>query len=299
MNIAYIFLAMLVFLMYGITLWTSGQEGFENEGSVTYEDPEEIYDDVYASIYDLLWNPIDMIKYQQVSFQDIALADWNTKNVHVLDMCCGTAPHASFFKKLNVDYKGIDISESMLAKARENTPNATFQKGDVTQTHLLPPKSITHCILTGFSIYSFANPKIISDNAYQWLQPGGFFIVHLVDPDKYDAIHNIASPFAAFSVQKYAFERQTESSVFFDKFKYSGKLVKDKNDDAATYQETLSYYDKSNNGGNKYRENKHHWNMPSKERMIDIFKSSGFRNQENVDLVRCSKEYQYVCYFTK
>jgi hypothetical protein len=76
-------------------------------------------------------------------------------------------------------------------------------------------------------------------------------------------------------------------------------LVKDKNDDVATYEETLSYYDKSNNGGNKYRENKNHWNMPSKERMIDIFKSSGFRNQENVDLVRCSKEYQYVCYFTK
>lgn len=299
MDIAYIFLACLVFLMYGITIWMSGQEGFENEGSQTFENAEEMYNDVYASIYDLLWNPQDMLKYEQVSMQDISLADWNTKNVHVLDMACGTAPHAQFFKNLGVDYTGIDLSESMLKKARENTPSGKFQKGDITQVHLFPQKSMTHCILTGFSIYQFPNPKLISDNAYQWLQPGGFFVVHLVDPDKYDAIHNLSSPFAAFSLQKYSYERQTESSVFFDKFKYTGKLLKQKNEDEALYEETLSYYDKQDNSGTKYTVNKHHWNMPSKERLIDLFKTSGFRHVENVDLVRCSKEYQYLCYFTK
>lgn len=299
MKLEYIFLAVLVFLMYGITLWVSGQEGFENEGSVTYEDAAEIYDDVYASIYDLLWNPNDMLKYEQVSMQDISLADWNTKNVHVLDMACGTAPHATWFKNLGVDYMGVDISESMLKKARENTPSATFQKGDTTQVHLFPQKSMTHCILTGFAVYQFQNPKIISDNAYQWLQPGGYFIIHLVDPDKYDPLHELASPFAAFSLQKYSLERQTASNVFFDKFKYIGRLNKKKGEDRATYEETFSYYDKNENHGSKYRENKHHWNMPSKERMIDIFKTSGFRHVENVDLVRCGKEYQYLCYFTK
>lgn len=299
MDIAYIFLAVLVFIMYGITLWISGQEGFENEGSQTFEDAEKIYNDVYAGIYDLLWNPQDMLKYEQVSMQDISLADWNTKNVHILDMACGTAPHAQFFKELGVDYTGVDLSESMLKKARENTPSAKFQKGDITQVHLFPQKSMTHCILTGFSIYQFANPKLISDNAYQWLQPGGFFVVHLVDPDKYDPIHNLSSPFAAFSLQKYSYERQTESSVFFDKFKYTGKLLKQKNEDEALYEETLSYFDKQDNSGIKYTVNKHHWSMPSKERLIDLFKTSGFRHVENVDLVRCSKEYQYLCYFTK
>lgn len=299
MNIAYIFLAVLIFLMYGITLWMSGREGFENEGSVTYEDPEEMYDDVYAGIYDLLWNPQDMLKYVQISMQDISLADWNTKNVHVLDMACGTAPHSDWFSQMGVDYTGVDISDSMLKKARENHPSSTFKKGDITQVHLFPQKSMTHCLLLGFSAYQFQNPKIVSDNAYQWLQPGAYFIVHLVDPDKYDPIHNLSSPFAAFSLQKYSFDRQTESNVYFDQFKYSGKLLKNKEEDKATYSETFSYYDKSNNNGSKYRENKHHWNMPSKERMIDIFKTSGFRHIENVDLVRCAKEYQYICYFQK
>ena len=299
MNVAYIFLAILVFLMYSMTLYMSSQEGFENEGSTTFEDPEQIYDDTYASIYDLIWNPQDMLKYQQVSMQDISLAEWNTKDVNVLDMAAGTGPHACWFKNLGVDYTGVDISESMLAKGREVCSGARFQKGDITQVSLFPPKSFSHAILMGFSIYEFQNPKILSDNAYQWVKPGGYFIVHLVDPDKYDPIHNLASPFAAFSLQKYSYDRQTKSDIFFDKFKYIGKLNKKKNEDDAIYEETLSYYDKEDNGGTKYRENKHHWNMPSMERMIDIVKSSGFRFEEAVDLVRCGKEYQYVVYFTK
>lgn len=299
MNLAYILLALLILIMYGMTLTISSQEGFENEGSITYEDPEQIYDDTYASIYDLIWNPMDMLKYIQVSMQDISLADWPKSSVKVLDMASGTGPHACWFKGLGVDYTGVDISESMLAKGREVCPSARFQKGDITQVSMFSPKSFSHVLLLGFSIYEFQNPKVLSDNAYQWLQPGGYFIVHLVDPDNYDPVHKLASPFAAFSLQKYSYERQTKSDIFFDQFKYIGKLNKKKGEDDAVYEEVLSYYDKTNNNGIKYRENKHHWNMPSKERMIDIIRSSGFRFEEAVDLVRCGQEYQYIVYFTK
>lgn len=299
MRIEYLFLAALVFLMYSITIWCSSQEGFENEGSQTFEDAEQMYDDTYAGIYDLLWHSQDKLNYEQVSMQDISLADWPIAAVRILDMACGTGPHACWFKNLGVDYIGVDVSEAMLKKARENCASAKFQKGDITQVHLFPPKSVTHAILTNFSIYMFENPKILSDNAYQWLQPGGYFIVHMVDPDKFDPILNLASPFAAFSLQKYSYDRQTDSNVFFDKFKYLGRFDKKKGEDNAIFNETLTYYDKSNNNGIKYRENKHHMTMPSKERMIDIVKTSGFRHVENVDLVRCGKEYQYLVYFTK
>jgi hypothetical protein len=39
--------------------------------------------------------------------------------------------------------------------------------------------------------------------------------------------------------------------------------------------------------------------MPSKERMIDIFKTAGFQHKETVDLVQAGKEYQYIVYFSK
>lgn len=299
MPVEYMIIAFLVFLMYIVTTWMSSIENFENEEGVTYESPEEIYDAEYASIYNLLWHSNEKLKFEEVSIQDISLAEKNTDSVKVLDMCCGTAPHACWFKNLGVDYVGVDISDAMLQQARKNCPGAKFQKGDVKQIQLFPQKSLSHCILMNFSIYQFENPKVISDNVYQWLQPGGYFVVHLVDPDNYDPLHDLASPFAAFSLQKYSLDRQTDSNIYFDKFKYKGKLIKKKDEDTAEYNEIFTYYDKADNGGNKYRENKNYWIMPSKERMIDIIKTSGFTFVEAVPMLNVGKEYQYICYFTK
>jgi len=220
-----------------MTIWSSSLEGFENENSVTYEDAEDIYDVTYASIYNTLWNSNEKLKFEEISIQEMALADRPISSVRILDMCCGTAPHACYFKNLGVDYIGVDISESMLKEARNACPSATFQKGDVTQVHLFPQKSISTCLLLNFSIYQFENSKVISDNVYQWLQPEGFFAVHMVDPDKFDPLHDVSSPFAAFSLQKYSLERQTTSNVFFDQFKYIGRLNKKPDEDRATYEE--------------------------------------------------------------
>lgn len=299
MEVAYMFLALLIVLMYALTTWYSSIEGFEDGKSQTFHDAAEIYDDTYASIYDILWNSNEKLKYEEVSLQDISLADWPTSAVRILDMCCGTAPHACWFKNLGVEYIGVDVSDAMLKKARDACPTAKFQKGDVTNTHLFPQKSVSHAVLLGFSVYMFENAKVLSDNAYQWLQPGGWFVVHMVDPDKFDPLHDVASPFAAFSLQKYSLDRVVDSNVYFDKFKYLGRFNKKKDEDNASFDETFTYYDKESNGGVKYRENKLQLTMPSKERLINIIQTSGFQHKETVDLVRCGKEYQYLVYFTK
>jgi ubiquinone/menaquinone biosynthesis C-methylase UbiE len=298
MENAYILLAILLCLMYAFRVWYTSREGFEDGKTEEFHD-KEIYDEKYAAIYDYLWNSTERIKFEQVSMQDICLAERQTDAVKVLDMCCGTANHASFFRDLGVQYVGVDTSDAMMAKGRERCPSAKFNKGDVTQTQLYAPKSFSHCLLLGFSIYMFQNPRVVCDNAHQWLQPDGVFVVHMVDPDKYDPLHDLASPFAAFSLQKYNRERQTESIVYFDEFKYSGKLVKKEGEDDASYDEVMSYYDPAQNNGNKYRENKLTLYMPSKERMIEIVKTSGFRHIETVDLLHSGKEYQYLVYFQR
>ena len=277
----------------------SSIENFENEDGITYDTPEEMYDDTYASIYNALWHSNEKLKFEQVSFQDISLAEMPVSSVKVLDMCCGTAPHACWFQELGVDYLGVDISDAMIKRAKKDCSKAKFQKGDVTQVSLFSPKTMTHCLLMNFSIYQFENPKIVSDNVSQWLKPGGYFIVHLVDPDNFDPLLDLATPFAAFSLQKYSVDRNTDSTIYFDKFKYVGKFRKNKNEDDVEFDEILTYYDKADNDGLKYRENKHRWIMPSKERMIDIIKTSGFRLIEAVHMVNAGKEYQYICYFQK
>jgi ubiquinone/menaquinone biosynthesis C-methylase UbiE len=276
-------------------MWASAREGFE-DSSITLEEPEKYNDSLYASIYKALWHPPDKLQFEEVSMQDIALADQTISTVKVLDMCCGVAPHACWFKNLGVDYTGVDISSDMLEKARKDCPSAKFQKGDVSNASLFSPKTFSHTLLLGFSIYQFQNSKMIFDNAYLWTQPGGFFIVHLVEPDKYDPLLDLASPFAAFSLQKYSLERQTKSEIYFNKFKYTGNFRKKKNEDDATFEEVITFYDPKDL---KYREQIQRWTMPSLDRMIEIAKTSGFRMKDKVHLVSCSKEYQYLVYFTK
>jgi len=279
----------LILTFYSVCIWSAGHEGFENSEQV------EPYDELYANIYKDLWHSHDL-NFEEVSIQDIALAGQPLATVKILDMACGISPHACWFKQLGVEFLGVDKSSEMLKKAENDCPSAKFKKADILDASIFPPKSFSTCLILGFSIYEL-NQKVLFDNARAWLRPEGTLVVHMVDPDKFDPLLHLASPFAAFSLQKYSFERQTKSEIYFSKFKYIGEFLKKKNHDDAQFKETFVYFKPEN--GIKYREQTHEWNMPSIERLIEIAKSSGFRLKEKVSLTPASKEYQYLVYFTK
>ena len=59
--------------MYGLTVWYSSIEGFEDGKTEELHDAE-IYDEMYASIYDSLWNSNERIKYEEaVSYTHLTL----------------------------------------------------------------------------------------------------------------------------------------------------------------------------------------------------------------------------------
>jgi SAM-dependent methyltransferase len=278
--------------MYYVSLWDRGREGFSGKT----ETITDFYDSMYADVYNALWHSAKTVnEFEQVTIQEALLAGKQKTSVKILDIACGTGFHACLFKKLGVDYTGLDSSEAMLSQARKSCPNQKFQKGDATVATTYGQKSFSGALLLGFAIYEL-NPKIILDNAFAWIEPGGSMLVHVVDPDKFDPLLDLASPFAAFSLQKYSYERQTKSEIYFDDFKYSGEFHKKLNEPDATFSEMFTFF---NPADIKYREQVHKWNMPSLESMIEIIKSSGFRVSEKIDLVSVGKEYQYLFLLTK
>lgn len=297
---ALVVLMVLGILLYGASLW-GVTEGFENkEGeTILLNDPDEYYDEFYASFYDSLWHTPDVISYERASLREIALDGRDKNEISVLDMGCGTAPHACWFGETGLKYTGMDSSEGMLDKARKNCPSANFVKGDMRQPSSFAPKSFTHVLLMNQTVYQFPNPKVLADNASYWLQPEGLCVVHMVHPNKFDPVLQLASPFAAFSMQKYSADRVVNSEIYYDQFKYQSKFLKKDDADEAKWQETITFYDPDQNKGVKFREQTQSLTMPSMERLIDIFKGSGFRLKEVVDLVSCGKEYQYLVYFEK
>ena len=286
-----------LFLLSGVH--SAHREGFENgeEGGAetdTHEDYDDIYDKFYADVYDKLFTTPERVSFEKASLRENALADWPKAETKILDVCCGTGPHVDWLCKDGIDIVGVDLSEEMLKKAREKCKSGRFYKGDVTRAETFPPKSYSHAVMLYFSIYQFKNPKMVLDNIYSWLKPGGILVLHLVDPNKFDPILDAASPFASFSVQKYSQERVIDSDIFFDKFKYQSRFVKDPDSDDARFEEVFEFEDPQ-----RYRENIHRLYMPKIDAMLDIVRSAGFTRHEMVDMTPVGYEYQYLVYFSK
>lgn len=289
-------LVFLLVIMWSITLLAPEKEYFNdgvNVGDV-FEDPVDIYDDFYARVYDKLFSTQERISFEKASLKENVFNSFSKPETKIADLCCGTSPHSRWLTEDGYDVVGADTSEAMLRRARVQNPSAKFYRLDITNPSSFPPKQLSHALLFYFSIYQFRNPKIVVDNIYQWLKPGGWFVVHLVDPNKFDPILAAASPFPAFSVQKYSKDRVTDSDVFFNDFKYRAKFIKGAHDDNAIFEETFDFTDKK-----KSREHKHRLLMPSVKDMIDTIRSSGFTYKESVDMTSVGYEYQYLVYFTK
>ena len=90
-----------------------------------------------------------------------------------------------------------------------------------------------------FTIYSIEDKLKFFKNCYDWLQPGGRLVIHLVNRDKFDPILNSANPLTSVNAQKYAKERLTKSIVKFKDFLYKAAYVSDNENDKAYFMKTF------------------------------------------------------------
>src|SRR4051812_13237342 len=62
----------------------------------------------------------------------------------LLDLGCGTGRLCVHFAAKGFECVGIDLSDEMLAKARENAPMATFLKGNLVELKEMPDASFDY-----------------------------------------------------------------------------------------------------------------------------------------------------------
>jgi SAM-dependent methyltransferase len=179
----------------------------------------------------------------------------------------------------------------MIERARKVYPRETFKVGDCEQATTFTGSQFSLATMYYFTIYYIHHRDQILRNIFTWLKPGGGFVVHLVNRDKFDPILEAASPFVAFSVQKYAKERVTKSKVSFDKFDYTAEF--NLQDNHAEFDETFKF----KNG--RIRRNKHHLIMPTMESMVREIEDAGFTFKEFIDLTPIGYEYQYLFCFVR
>jgi SAM-dependent methyltransferase len=246
----------------------------------------DIYDKFYASIYnDLVY---DKVK-NEYEVGEIINATHPTNQSLILDIGSGTGQHVAALNDAGYPTVGLDLSPSMVGIAKKKYPNLKFKQGSALEFMLYPADSFTHILCLYFTIYYIKDKGRFIKNCFDWLKPGGYFILHLVNRDKFDPILNTADPLQLVSAQRYAKKRITNSLIKFKDFKYRGDFKLNKKNNTATFEEIFKD-DKTKH----IRQNIHKMYMPTQKHILSIAKENGFILLGKIDMVPVQYEYQYL-----
>lgn len=286
-----IFISLLLLLVLVFKGTKRNVEGFEQQDQFLIKSGSDIYDNFYADIYDyLVFNNLKD-DYEVGWILNSATPSSTSK---ILDIGCGTGHHVASLGAKGLDVIGVDISPSMIEKAKENFPDYKFKVGDALNNGLFEPDAFTHILCMYFTIYYFPDKSQFFNNCFKWLSPGGYLIVHLVDREKFDPILPPGNPLLYVSPQRYAKERITSTKVKFTDFSYSADFKLDPNNDKALFVEKFK-----NDSDGKVRKNEHVMYMPDIQQIVDEAQSVGFILDSKADLLQCQYEYQYLYVFMK
>ena len=273
------------------------QEGFSGgtaeDGIVENFNNDTLYDTFYSKIYD------QIVQGDVRSRAEVLLTlGWlkkyrsDAKTVEVLDLGCGTGMHVNEFMKEGLGSAiGIDKSSAMILRANTLYPNMKYVVGDVEKPTQFSAGQFNLATMFYFTIYYVHHKDQILRNIFTWLQPGGAFVVHIVNREKFDPILESASPFTGFSLQKYSKERVRRSKVAFDKFDYIAEFTNEEAD--AKFTEVFKFK------GGRVRNNVHSLHMPTMEHLVHEIEEAGFTFKEFLDLTPIGYEYQYLFCFLR
>lgn len=262
------------------------KEGFIQREKYILKQGTDIYDDFYSSIYDEL--VYDNVK-NDFEVGEIRRLVKPTEKSRVLDIGCGNGHHVNLLEKSGYKVEGVDKSGAMIKNAKKKYPSCKFKQGDVLESMLYPRNSFSTITCLYFTIYYVTDKQLFLQNCYNWLMPGGYLVLHLVNRDKFDPILNSADPLHLVSAQKYAKKRITNSLVKFKDFQYKANFELDKSKNLAEFDETF----KDDTSGH-VRQNKHKLHMETQKHILGIAKNLGFILQGKVDMVTTQYQYQYL-----
>ena len=138
-----------------------------------------MYSDLFSRVYDAFgWN------YYPEEFA-VLLQRWMEKNQirvqSMLDIGCGTGVLCSRMHAYGVDAQGMDLSEGMIAMAKEKYPELVFEQGNmVTYESDRQFDLVTSTCDAMNHILEPADLQQVMRNVHSYLAPGGYFLFDLL-----------------------------------------------------------------------------------------------------------------------
>ena len=316
-----IFLAVAVIVIWTVNFFyrmhegASGNlEGFQQESRFVLKQNDQVFEDpFYVGIYDELFYKKLYNSYEVgIILNEIHP---NSKDV-VIEIGSKTGSYTSAVQQsCGCNVIGLDRSKAMVEHASKKYPNCKFMQGDPLDFMSFSSEYATAILLLDFAIYYIKDRRTLFYNCYNWLKPGGFLVLHLVNRHMFDPIVPAAKSFTVVSPQSVAKTRITSSDVVFENFDYKSKVEFDQEDqedqedqgdqggernnnddrappanasDGVTITETMK--DRRGN----VRKNVRSLRMSGQKIIIGEAKDAGFTMLGQYDLIKSQREYQYI-----
>lgn len=238
---------------------------------------EDIYDKFYSKIYDYLVFSSVRNEYE---VGEIINQTQPTEKSVILDIGCGTGNVLNEFKKRGFNIFGVDQSQEMINMAQKKYSLDQIIKGNVLQRHLFHFSEFTHILCLYFTVYYMKNKVLFFENVYDWLKPGGSFIIHLVNREKFN-------PTLPMNV----FERRKSTNITkipFEGFDYESRFTLDKESSLGVFHEKF----KIHAGGS--RKNIHQFYMEDQTTILGLAQKVGFIVEGKIDMQKINYNYQYL-----
>lgn len=284
----------LVVLLNTVSMRRKLKEGYEQRDEEKGEKGEkfllkegnDIYDEFYISIYDDLFYSTMKDDYE---IGEIINKTEPTSESRILDIGSGIGHHVSKLQEQGYNVIGLDASEAMVKKAKETFPSSEFIVGDATGALNFQFNYFTHILCMYFTIYHIKNKERFFTNVINWLMPGGYFILHLVDRENFDPILPAGQGFLIVSPQKYAKERITKTKVHFHDFVYSADFDLNSSKNIAIFNEKFKF-----TNGSRVRKNQHILYIEPLDDILTIAQQCGFIIDGKIDLLKCGYDSQFL-----
>jgi SAM-dependent methyltransferase len=274
-----IFLLILLIILQS-TRKSVKYEGFQQKEPFTMQRGANIYDEFYSEIHDKLYDTESRSEREATEIIDATQPD---KDHSVfLDIGCGTGCLVNALKRRGYNAIGVDKSKAMIdtGKERHHDAKNSMQCGDATDPMLFERGVFSHILCMDRTVYEIPDRIAFFRNCKHWLQPGGYLILHLVEPENFNAIVPLGQPKGLLKtdtpLKTADGKRVTDTAIDFLDFKYNSKYDFSQLATDGVVTQTEKFTDATSN---KVRQNEHVMHMSSPNSILEDSRYCGFLMQ--------------------